>query len=423
MLTKSNTMKIERKLKNKSLVKTPSITTRLPSKKKIDLASTKEKKEIYKSIAKNSHSITSKDEIKKTVNHNHSKNNNKILSNNYNNQILGTSNCVLPTNYTDKEEEKKRVLSNENYDKEEKNLRYLGNLFRKSNLKRTIIIDNEGNNNLNLNKNIFFDSKEKKINLQKVKNNINGFRHDNTKNIINDNKIKKKKTHNKVISDDIVPSSFKLKKMKFSKENDQRLKEYGEIFNLLNTNIEEMKDMFRKSPLKKDDEYNYFHNLKIKKNKNQSNINFNKNSQNYFKNIQIFSEEDKEEINKIQPYEYDKKDNKENSFLESCLQEDFYKNFVNENQVRQVNISNCSFDFSSVISNKSDSIIINTNSDKTQCELDENLNDNNNYIHNFDINPHTLISKKNEYKNLKKYKNGSKSTSNLNLSNDKCSVF
>ena len=67
MLTKSNTMKIERKLKNKSLVKTPSITTRLPSKKKIDLASTKEKKEIYKSIAKNSHSITSKDEIKKSL--------------------------------------------------------------------------------------------------------------------------------------------------------------------------------------------------------------------------------------------------------------------------------------------------------------------------------------------------------------------
>ena len=375
MLTKSNTMKIERKIKNKSLVKTPSITTRLPSKKKIDLQSAKEKKEIFKSITKNSHSITSKDDIKKKVMHNHSKNNNKILLNNYNNQVLGTSNCVLPTNYTDKEEEKKRVLSNENLNKEEKNLRYLGNLFRKSNLKRTIIIDNEGNNNLNLNKNIFLDSKEKKINLQKVKNNINCFRHDNTKNVVNENKIKKKKTHNKVISDNIVPSSIKLKEIKFSKENDQRLKEYGEIFNLLNTNIEEMKDMFRKSPLKKDDEYNYFHNLKIKKNKNQSNINFNKNSQNYFKNIQIFSEED------------------------------------------------CSFDFSSVISNKSDSIIINTNSDKTQCELDENLNDNNNYIHNFDINPHTLISKKNENNNLNKCKNGSKSTSNLNLSNDKCSVF
>ena len=422
MLTKSNTMKIDRKLKNKSLVKTPSITTRLPSKKKIDLQS-KQKKELFKSITKNSHSITSKDDIKKKVIHNLSKNNNKILLNNYNNQILGTSNCVLPTNYTDKEEEKKRILSNENLDKEEKNLRYLGNLFRQSNLKRTIIIDNEGNNNLNLNKNIFLDSKEKKINLQKVKNNINCFRHDNTNNIIKDNKIKKKKTHNKVISDNIVPSSVKLKEMKFSKENDQRLKEYGKIFNLLNTNIEEMKDMFRKSPLKKEDEYNFCQNLKIKKTKNQSNINFNKNSQNYFKNIQIFSEEDKEEINKIQPYEYDKKENKENSFLESCLQEDFYKNFVDENQVRQVNISNCSFDFSSVITNKSDSIIINTNSDKTQCEIDENLNENNNFIHNFEINPHTLISKKNENKTLNKCKNGSKSTSNLNLSNDKCSVF
>jgi hypothetical protein len=44
MLTKSNTMKIERKIKNKSLVKTPSITTRLPSKKKNRLAINKRKK-------------------------------------------------------------------------------------------------------------------------------------------------------------------------------------------------------------------------------------------------------------------------------------------------------------------------------------------------------------------------------------------
>ena len=48
---------------------------------------------------------------------------------------------------------------------------------------------------------------------------------------------------------------------------------------------------------------------------------------------------------------------------------------------------------------------------------------NNNVIHNFDINPHTLISKKKENKNLKKYEGGSKSTSHLNLSNEKCCVF
>ena len=46
MLTKSNTMKIERKGKNKSLIKTPSTTTRLSSKKKIELPIKDEKKYI-----------------------------------------------------------------------------------------------------------------------------------------------------------------------------------------------------------------------------------------------------------------------------------------------------------------------------------------------------------------------------------------
>ncbi len=310
-------------------------------------------------------------------------------------------------------------------------MRHLGDLFRKSNLKKTIIIDDEGNNNLNLNKNIFLDSKDHRINFNKFKNNINAFRHD-TKNIVNENNKIRKKTHNKVISNNIVPSSVKLKAIKFRKENDERLNEYGFFFNLLNTNIEEMKDMFRKSPLKIENKENYINDsIKTKKKNYLNNKKYNRNN----KNIQIFSEEDKEEINKIQPYDLEKKDinnisnndninnNKENSFFESCFQEDFYKNFVDENQVPQVNISNCSFDFSSVISNKSSSIIINTNSDKTKCEIDENLNNNNNVIHNFDINPHTLISKKKENKTLKKYKGGSKSTSHLNLSNEKCCVF
>ena len=429
MLAKSNTMKIQKKTKNKSLLKTQRTTIKIPSKKQINLPSTKEKKESFKLIAKNSHSISSKEDIKRKINKNI--NNNKILNNNYNNQVLGTSNCVLPTNYTDKEEEKKRVLSKDFNIREEKNLRHLGDLFRKSNLKKTIIIDDEGNNNLNLNKNIFLDSKDHRINFNKFKNNINAFRHD-TKNIVNENNKIRKKTHNKVISNNIVPSSLKLKEIKFRKENDERLNEYGFFFNLLNTNIEEMKDMFRKSPLKIENKENYINdNIKTKKKNYLNNKKYNRNN----KNIQIFSEEDKEEINKIQPYDLEKKDinnisnndninnNKENSFFESCFQEDFYKNFVDENQVPQVNISNCSFDFSSVISDKSSSIIINTNSDKTQCEIDENLNNNNNVIHNFDINPHTLISKKKENKTLKKYKGGSKSTSHLNLSNEKCCVF
>ena len=400
MLTKYNTMKIERKTKNKSLIKASMITTRNPIKKKTEIESKKQKNEVYKLLSKNRYSISSKEDIKKENIKNNLKQFNKKI--NYNNQILGTSNCILPTNYTDKEEEKKRVLS-KNFN-EEKNLRHLGNLFRKSNLKKTIIIDNEGNNNLNLNKNLFLDSKDHQINFQKIKHNINNLKNENN-NLFQQNKSKKI-IHNKVISDNIIPSSVKLNEIQFSNEKNERIKEYGFIFNLLNTNIEEMKDMFINSP------------LIIKDNKKEKNKQRNK--KNY---IQIFSEKDKEEINKIKPLnESENKNNKENSFLESCFQDDFYKNFVDEDQIPIVNVSNCSFDFSSAISEKSNSIIINTYSDKTQCEIDENI-DTNNYIHNFEINPHTLISKKNENKTLKKNKNGSKSTSNINLSNDKCAVF
>ncbi len=390
MLTKSNTMKIERKSKNKSIIKTSIITTRNPIKKNTEIISRKEKKEVYTLLSKNRYSISSKEDIKIENTKNNLKQFNKKL--NYNNQILGTSNCILPTNYTDKEEEK--------------NLRHLGNLFRESDLKKTIIIDNEGNNNLNLNKNLFLDSKDHQINFQKIKNNINNFKNEN---LFQQNKSKKIK-HNKVISDNIIPSSIKLNNIKLSKENNERVKEYGFIFNILNTNLEEMKDMFIKSPLIIKDE------IKEKKEKKKH-----KNKRNY---AQIFSEKDKEEINKIKPLnESDNKNYKENSFLESCFQDDFYKNFVDENQTPIVNISNCSFDFSSMISDKSNStIIINSNSDKTQCEIDENI-DNNNCIHNFEINPHTLISKKNENKPLKKNKPGSKSTSNINVSNEKCLVF
>ena len=201
---------------------------------------------------------------------------------------------------------------------------------------------------------------------------------------------------------------MKLKDINLINRNDKKLNKYGIILNLFNNNIDEMKDIFKKSPLKKKDNNNIF-------------INENNN----IKNGQIFSEKDKEEINNIKPLNDDEKKDKENSFFENCIKDDFYKNFIDENQIPQINISNCSFDFSSLNSEKSSSIIINTNSDKTICEIDENINTNdNNFIHNFNINPHTLISKKNEKKIIKKYKNGSKSTSNINVSNEnKCSVF
>ena len=71
------------------------------------------------------------------------------------------SNCVLPTNYTDNKEDdkKKNSVINKKDDMSIGSIQHLGNLFRSSNLKRTIIIDGEGNNNLNLNVNLFSKKK------------------------------------------------------------------------------------------------------------------------------------------------------------------------------------------------------------------------------------------------------------------------
>ncbi len=85
-------------------------------------------------MVKNRYSISSKEYIKK----NSQTLVKPILKTSY--SILGTSNGALPTNYTDKEEDKKNRQSlictnNINY-KEEMKLRYLGNLFRTSNLKK-----------------------------------------------------------------------------------------------------------------------------------------------------------------------------------------------------------------------------------------------------------------------------------------------
>jgi hypothetical protein len=102
-------MKIERKTKNKSLIKTSMLTTRNPIKKKTEIQSKKQKNEVYKLLSENRYSISSKEDIKKENIKNNLKQFNKKI--NYNNKILGTSNCILPTNYTVKEEEKKRFLS------------------------------------------------------------------------------------------------------------------------------------------------------------------------------------------------------------------------------------------------------------------------------------------------------------------------
>ena len=372
-MIKSNDSKFQKK---QSTIKkqTQSITPRILSKAKIDQKLLKEKKSEIKNSVKNRQTISPKENIKKKSSQTFVKPFNKVSTN-----ILGTSNGALPTNYTDKEEEKKNrqtVICNNNINfKDEMKLRYLGNLFRTSNLKKTIIIDSDGNNNLNLNKNIFIEKSNE-----------------------NQNKDLNKKENKK------IPPSKQLKN-----ENDIRLIEYDFIFDLLNTNIEEMKDMFKKKSIKpKESSDNIFKKTPKKK------------------IIQIFSEKDKEEINNIKPllspFEMSH-NNENNSFLESCIQDDFYQSILNKPQTNSYH----SFEMSSVINNNvNTSSNLNTiNTNKTECELEDNTQIEDKVLKISEINPHFLVEKKYKKKSLENIgKNqNSKSTKNLSGITNKCSIF
>ena len=406
MMTKTYTFKFQKKEKSQKK-QTLSITPRVNSKAKIEHKTLKDKKQEFKNSVKNRHSISSKEDIKKKNSQTFVKPIHTTSSN-----VLGTSNGALPTNYTDKEDEKKNrqtVICNNNINyKEEMKLRYLGNLFRTSNLKKTIIIDVDGNNNLNLNKDLFKEKKEEKRekdeNVKSKKGNLKKSKSTH-KQIISDNII----IHNNNNHDNNINDKKKLSQKKLIKEEDPRLIEYNFIFDLLNTNIEEMKDMFKKSPIKQKESSDNIFKKSPKK-----------------KIIQIFSDKDKEEINNIKPLISKveiSNNNENNSFLESCIQDDFYQSLVNKPQ----NEGYHSFDMSSIINNNvnTSSNFNNNNSDRTECELDDNVEIDRNSLKRSEINPHFLVGKKSNKKTLEEVgKNqNSKSTKNLSGSSDKCFIF
>ena len=399
MITKSKDSKFH--IKQSTIKKQiQSITPRISSKAKIELKPSKEKKFEIKNSVKNKKPISQKENIKKKTSQTFIKPFNKVSTN-----VLGTSNGALPTNYTDKEEDKKNrktVICDNNINlKEEMKLKHLGNIFRTSNLKKTIIIDCDGNNNLNLNKNFFIEKNNE--NQNKDLNNKKG------------NLKKSKSTHKQIISDNIVMKNDKNenKKIPYPKqiknENDIRLIEYDFIFDLLNTNIEEMKDMFKKKSIKpKESSDNIFKKTPKKK------------------IIQIFSEKDKEEINNIKPLlsPFEMSNNNENnSFLESCIQDDFYQSILNKPQTNSYH----SFEMSSVINNNvNTSSNLNTiNTNKTECELEDNTQIEDKVLKISEINPHFLVEKKYKKKSLEnigKNKN-SKSTKHLSGITEKCFIF
>ena len=340
------------------------------------------KKENIINVKKEMKIKNSKSIIKQTLK---PKTNNK--KNNNNNQNIYSSNFILPTNDTEiKEEEKikKTFYETENSKNEEMNLYYLGNLFRTSNLKRTIIIDGNGNNNLNMNKNILnLDNKENNIKRSSLPlKNYEPF------------------SHKKLESENLcLINKFENKNKLIDEKDELRLKEYGIIFNLINDNIEEMKNMFKKNSQRENSKIE----KKIEIKKEQNNIKNN--------NI-IFSEKEKEEINKIgKKNEISSYIIKGKSFLDSSFQDDFYISFTNnQNNDNVNNNNNYSFEFSSIVSNnnsindKTRNIFnnnINEDLEKTECEIDNF--DNENYINqlkNNTFNPRFLLGKKDKKSNM-----------------------
>ena len=363
--------------------------------KKVKKEILKTQKKTFSNLKKEIKRKNSKSIIKE--NKNQKKNNNN--NNNNHNQNICSSNCILPTNYTESKDDEKKIkktfIETENNSKnEEMNLYYLGNLFRTSNLKRTIVIDENGNNNLNMKKE-FLDyeniNKKKRSSLP-IKNSFQPF------------------THKKLESDNIcLLNNLENKNKLINEEDELRLKEYGMIFNLLNNNIEEMKNMFNSQKELKDKKVNKKEERKESKSKIKNII---KKKDNI-----IFTEKEREEINKIgnkHEFSYDIIQGK--SFLESCINDDFYTSLTNNNQ----NNNNLSFEFSSILNNNSindksrnNTFLFNDDLEKTQCEID-NYNDENyiNQLKESTFNPRFLIGKKNN-----KINNFSKTKT------DKCTIF
>lgn len=193
-----------------------------------------------------------------------------------------TSNIILTTNYSEKEgvdkhEEGQLDSSNVILNSIQK----LGKMLQGTNLKDTIIIDDDGNNNLNL--------------IQNTHNNKN-------ETYIEINNLLKNHDCNNETND----------------ESEQRMKRYGILFDFINSNLKEI-------------------------------------------NLLMSNEKEKDVIKKSSPF----MDNPDitDSFLESCINEEFYRNLAEQTNHLDYN------ELSSIMS-KIDATHINNKSDTTQFQFD-----------------------------------------------------
>jgi len=405
-----------------------------PLKSKINQIDSTETKKYNRNIMTHN-SISTKEEIKKKLSPSklRNKQNNKLnlLSNNtYKTNKLLSSNHLFLTceansqlNLDDKKITKKnKKLKNFSNGGERINPKEINSVFKKDKFKRTIIIDDEGNNNLNLNIGKDYDYKNilKNNNNTIISNSFSGntdsnslFMSSNKSYIENYNsKIYNRKSKENDIKQTIIDKN----------EEERRLIEYRKIFNLLNSNIEQFKKMFTNKESNESNNLNNDKNNKknkkivIQNKKDSNNNNRNRNnsldkyknndkSKNIKKNLSEKNLSSKSKYNKsINQSIFSPKRNQNNnnnfdinnncSFLESSIQDDFYQSLINQTFLQ--NVSRTSFEM-----NIDD--ISNIPVEKEICDEDKK-NDDKNMKMDIKKNVKTLEDRPLEEENKKKVK-------------------
>ena len=413
---------------------------------KINKANTETKK--YRNI-KVHNSISYKEEVKNKISP--TKKRNKPTTQNLmtTNTYITNYNRLYSSNYFYHDKDiklKDKEKENENKVKKNKNIKNYSNgeqldlpdlIFKKNLMKKTIIIDNEGNNNLNLDiekgENDYKKILDKKNEYSNsiLSNSFSGNTETNSLFENSNNKSYRENLYYNYCNNINKKSPSKdddLKQTMIDKnEEEKRLKEYNKIFNLLNSNIEQFKRMFisnKNSNINNDNNndadiniinnnnINYSKNKKIiiknKKNKgkkikgsnshNKDKTNSNKKSfqSNLKKNLseKNLSSMNKYNINNKNLFpinnandyfgnnnEIKNEINNNCSFLESSIQDDFYQSLINQTFLQ--NISHSSFEMNSDEISKNNKII----EKKYQTNINENNNnkDKDNDIMDLDI--------------------------------------
>lgn len=215
--------------------------------------------------------------------------------------VLNINLVQIPENKRNISDKKNKILNRVNNSKNQDNLFnicQLTHLLRNANLKQTIIIDNEGNNNLDLimNENKKFSEetikngkaelKDENIIKNKLLNQLIDSK--NQINLKNDNNKKQNRLNNINNKINSINNNYEKNEDSYSKNNDKdikRLNEYNQIFQLLNENIEQFKNI-----IKKKDSI-----IDLKENK-KSNLNFNRNDKINGKMKFIFTSNKEDEL-------------------------------------------------------------------------------------------------------------------------------